>query len=219
MKRKRLLPFLLSFCLLFAFTVEAAAAAVSSEQKSAAAYLKEQGIMVGDQAGNMNLDKGLTRVELATILTRLNGNPEHIQAEQAFYSGQCKFPDVPDWAQLYVGYCYFNSLMVGYDTGVFGAYDGVTPAAASTVVLRYMALPEVDWSYSTACQTALEQGLITSEAALKAEVTRGDLAVMIYRALGNTGPTDTEEPETPSTTGISKNPDGSINPPVDGSHK
>ena len=80
-----------------------------------------------------------------------------------------------------------------------------------------MALPEVDWSYSTACQTALEQGLITSEAALKAEVTRGDLAVMIYRALGNTGPTDTEEPETPSTTGISKNPDGSINPPVDGS--
>lgn len=165
----------------------------------------------------MNLDKGLTRVELATILTRLNGNPEHIQAEQAFYSGQCKFPDVPDWAQLYVGYCYFNSLMVGYDTGVFGAYDGVTPAAASTVVLRYMALPEVDWSYSTACQTALEQGLITSEAALKAEVTRGDLAVMIYRALGNTGPTDTEEPETPSTTGISKNPDGSINPPVDGS--
>ena len=79
MKRKRLLPFLLSFCLLFAFTVEAAAAAVSSEQKSAAAYLKEQGIMVGDQAGNMNLDKGLTRVELATILTRLNGNPEHIQ--------------------------------------------------------------------------------------------------------------------------------------------
>lgn len=142
MKQKRLLPFLLSFCLLFAFTVEAAAAAVSSEQKSAAAYLKEQGIMVGDQAGNMNLDKGLTRVELATILTRLNGNPEHIQAEQAFYSGQCKFPDVPDWAQLYVGYCYFNSLMVGYDTGVFGAYDGVTPAAASTVVLRYLPWPE-----------------------------------------------------------------------------
>lgn len=133
MKRKRLLPFLLSFCLLFAFTVEAAAAAVSSEQKSAAAYLKEQGIMVGDQAGNMNLDKGLTRVELATILTRLNGNPEHIQAEQAFYSGQCKFPDVPDWAQLYVGYCYFNSLMVGYDISGFPAtsLSGINAALTS----------------------------------------------------------------------------------------
>ncbi|MGN9096847.1 S-layer homology domain-containing protein [Flintibacter porci] len=214
---KRFLPFLLSLCLLLVFSAEVAAAAVSSEQETAASYLKKQGIMVGDQAGNMNLDKGLTRIELATILTRLNGNPEHVQAEQVFYSDQCKFPDVPDWARLYVGYCYFNGLMVGYDTGAFGAYDGVTPAAATTVVLRYMALPEVEWDYSTACQTALEQGLITSEAALKAEVTRGDLAVMIYRALGNTGPTDTEEPETPSTTGISKNPDGSINPPADGS--
>lgn len=217
MKWKRFLPFLLSLCLLLAFTVEAVAAAGSSEQEAAAAYLKAQGIMVGDQAGNMNLDKGLTRVELAAILTRLNGNPEHVQAEQAFYSGQCKFPDVPDWGRLYAGYCYFNGLMVGYDTGAFGAYDGVTPAAASTVVLRYMALPEVEWSYSTACQTALEQGLITSEAALKSEVTRGDLAVMLYRALGNTGPADAEEPETPSATGISKNSDGSINPPTDGS--
>lgn len=217
MNWKRFLPFLLSLCLLLVFSAEVAAAAVSSEQETAASYLKKQGIMVGDQAGNMNLDKGLTRIELATILTRLNGNPEHVQAEQVFYSDQCKFPDVPDWARLYVGYCYFNGLMVGYDTGAFGAYDGVTPAAASTVVLRYMALPEVEWDYSTACQTALEQGLITSEAALKAEVTRGDLAIMLYRALGNTGPTDTEEPETPSTTGISKNPDGSINLPADGS--
>ena len=131
------MPFLLSLCLLLASAANMTAAAVSSEQETAAAYLKEQGVMVGDQTGNMNLDKGLTRVELATILTRLNGNPEHVQAEQAYYSGQCKFPDVPDWARLYVGYCYVNGLMIGYDTGAFGAYDGVTPAAASAVVLRY----------------------------------------------------------------------------------
>lgn len=123
---KRFLPFLLSLCLLLVFSAEVAAAAVSSEQETAASHLKKQGIMVGDQAGNMNLDKGLTRIELATILTRLNGNPEHVQAEQVFYSDQCKFRDVPDWARLYVGYCYFNGLMVGYDTGAFGAYDGVT---------------------------------------------------------------------------------------------
>lgn len=110
MNWKRFLPFLLSLCLLFVFSAEVAAAAVSSEQETAASYLKKQGIMVGDQAGNMNLDKGLTRIELATILTRLNGNPEHVQAEQVFYSDQCKFPDVPDWARLYVGYCYFNGL-------------------------------------------------------------------------------------------------------------
>ena len=217
MKWKRYMPFLLSLCLLLASAANMTAAAVSSEQETAAAYLKEQGVMVGDQIGNMNLDKGLTRVELATILTRLNGNPEHVQAEQAYYSGQCKFPDVPDWARLYVGYCYVNGLMIGYDTGAFGAYDGVTPAAASAVVLRYMALTEVEWNYTTACQTALEQGLITSEAALKTEVTRGDLAVMLYRTLDNTYPVDKDEPEIPSAAGISTNSDGSINPPADGS--
>ena len=143
-------------------------------------------------------------------------NPEHVQADQAFYTSQCKFPDVPEWARLYVGYCYFNSLMVGYDTGAFGADDGVTPAAACTVVLRYMDLPDIQWDYNTACQTALDHGLTSVEAVAKTEVTRGDLAIMLYRALGNTdfeGSTVTEEPEGT----ISRNTDGSINLPADGS--
>ena len=76
--------------------------------------------------------------------------------------------------------------MVGYDTGGFGADDGVTPAAACTVVLRYMDLPDIQWDYNTACQTALDQGLTTAEAVAKTEITRGDLAIMLYRALGNT---------------------------------
>ena len=123
--------------------------------------------MVGDGNGEMNLDSGLTRAQLATVLTRLHGNPEHVQVDQAFYTGQCKFPDVPEWARLYVGYCYANGLMVGYDTGAFGADDGVTPAAACTVVLRYMDLPDTEWDYFTACQTALDFGLTSVEVAVK----------------------------------------------------
>lgn len=217
MKWKCCMPFLLSICLLLASTANMTVAAVGSEQETAGTYLKEHGIMVGDQIGNMNLDKGLTRVELAAILTRLNGNSEHVQAEKEYYSGQCAFSDVPEWGRLYVGYCYSNGLMVGYDTGVFGAEDGVTPAAACTVTLRYVNLVEIKWDYSTACQTALKLGLITSEAAVKSEVTRGDLAVMLYRALEDTGQADEEEPTAPPSTGISKNPDGSINPPANGS--
>lgn len=215
MKRKRLLPLFLCLCLSLSCSVEAGAAA-SSEQEAAAAYLQERGIMVGDGAGEMNLGSGLTRAQLATVLTRLNGNPEHVQAEQAFYINQCRFSDVPEWARLYVGYCYFNGLMVGYDTGAFGADDSVTPAAACTVVLRYMGLSGVEWDYSTACQTALELGLTTAEAVAKAEITRGDLAVMLYRALGNTGFEDTPTAEEPDGT-ASRNTDGSINPPADGS--
>ena len=211
MNQKRLLPLILCLCLLFVLPVKVSAAD-NSEQETSAAYLREQGIMVGDGNGEMNLDSGLTRAQLATVLTRLHGNPEHVQVDQAFYTGQCKFPDVPEWARLYVGYCYANGLMVGYDTGAFGADDGVTPAAACTVVLRYMDLPDTEWDYSTACQTALDFGLTSVEVAVKAEVTRGDLAVMLYRALGNTDASSEHQGET-----LSRNADGSINPPADGS--
>lgn len=189
--------------------------AVSLEEETAAAYLKERGVMIGDQNGKMNLTSGLTRAQLATVLTRLNGNPDHVQAEQAFYISQCRFSDVPEWARPYVGYCYFNGLMVGYDTGAFGANDSVSPAAACTVVLRYLDLPEIQWDYSTVCQTALDLGLTTAEATAKVEITRGDLAVMLYRAIGNTD-FESAEAETPSGA-ISRNADGSINPPADGS--
>lgn len=215
MKKKRFLPILLALSILAVLPGHANAAG-HSEEEVAAAFLREQEIMVGDQNGEMNLSSGLTRAQLAVVLTRLSGNPEHVLAEEEFYISQCKFPDVPDWARLYVGYCYFNGLMVGYDTGAFGADDGVTPAAACTVILRYMDLPDVEWDYSTACQTALDQGLTTGEAIGKGEITRGDLAVMLYRALGDAGFEDSTFTESPGGA-ISRNADGSINPPADGS--
>lgn len=212
--KKRIIPLLLTFCLLLALPVSANAAELS-EEETAAAYLFEMGIMVGDQSGNMLLDSHLTRAQLATILTRLNGNPEHVQVEQAYYIGQCKFLDVPEWAKLYVGYCYANGLMFGYDTGAFGADDGVTPQAACTVILRYLDPPDATWDYSTACQTALDLGLTTDTAVNHAEVTRSDLAVMLYRALGHTVPDVPEVSE--AGAGLSRNSDGSINLPSDGS--
>lgn len=212
--KKRIIPLLLTFCLLLALPVSANAAE-RNEEEIAAAYLFEMGIMVGDQSGNMLLDSHLTRAQLATILTRLNGNPEHVQVEQAYYIGQCKFLDVPEWAKLYVGYCYANGLMFGYDTGAFGADDGVTPQAACTVILRYLDPPDVTWDYSTACQTALDLGLTTDTAVNHAEVTRSDLAVMLYRALGHTVPDVPEVSE--AGAGLSRNSDGSINLPSDGS--
>ena len=202
--------------IIMSLTLACTALAASPEAETAAAYLKAQGILVGNQNGDMNLASGLTRAQLATVLTRLNGNQAHVKAEQAFYVSQCRFPDVPEWARLYVGYCYFNGMMVGYDTGIFGADDGVTPAAACTVVLRYVDLPGTQWDYTTACQTALNLGLTTAEAVAKQEIDRGDLAIMLYRALGNAGLENAEVAETPSGA-ISQNADGSINPPADGS--
>ena len=212
---KKITSALLCVVLMLSLACPALAVGQVPEVETAAAYLKELGILAGDQNGDLRLNDGLTRAHLATILTRLQGNPDHVQAEQAYYISQCQFSDVPEWARLYVGYCYANGLMAGYGGGVFGAYDGVTPQAACTVVLRYLDLPEVTWDYSTACQTALELGLVTPEATAKAEISRGDLAVLLYRTLGNTGQ---ETPEGNAGAGsLSRNEDGSINPPADGS--
>ena len=72
---------------------------VASEQRIAAAYLCEKGIMVGNESGDMMLDCGLTRAQLAAVLTRITANPEHIEADKACYRSQCLFSDVPEWAQ------------------------------------------------------------------------------------------------------------------------
>lgn len=93
--------------------ISPASAATSDETALAANYLREQGIMVGDSNGKMNLESGLTRAQLAVVLARLNGASELVQAEKPYYTSQCQFPDVPEWAKLYVGYCYTNGLMVG----------------------------------------------------------------------------------------------------------
>lgn len=180
---RKLLSVALCAALTLSLNVPSLASELPAEMEAAAKYLSQRGIMVGNQNGDMQLEAGLTRAQLAAVLTRLDEEPGNVQADGAFYTSQCKFPDVPNWAKPYVGYCYTNGLMIGYDTGAFGAGDGVTPAAACTVVLRYMDLPDLDWDYSTACQTALDQDLTTAETVKKAEVTRGDLAVMLYRAL------------------------------------
>ena len=213
---RRLFSAILCFSLALAFSISASAVS-QNEVTEAASYLRERGVMVGNQDGDMMLDSGLTRTELAVLLTRITVNPEHLQAEQDLYIQKCDFTDVPDWAKVYVGYCSFNGMMVGYGNHKFGAADPVTPAAACTVILRY--LGESDWSYSTACSKAVELGLAPQELTSQKTVTRGDTAVLLYRALlsdGNAedGPHTESDPE---STGLTYNADGSINLPADGS--
>lgn len=205
---------ILSTALAVSLSVTAFAMSSEGEQEAAGAYLQERGVLQGDTSGDLMLNKELNRIELAAILTRVMGNPEHVNAEQAYYTGQCKFPDVPEWAKLYVGYCAAQSLMVGYDNGLFGAYDTVTAAAACTVTLRYMDL-EPTWTYATAVSTAENAGLISGGGLHSDAVTRGEMAILLYRAMGNeyAGLAG----ESGGQAALSKNEDGSINPPGDGS--
>lgn len=202
---------LISIVLICAMSMALVCQAFATDlQQTAAGYLRSEGILQGDQNGDLHLDANLTRAELSVMLTKMIGNQEHIQADKNFYLNQCDFTDVPDWAKLYVGYCNANRLMVGYGDGIFGAADSVTPAAACTVVLRYLELPKETWNYNTACQVAVEQGLTTNSVSTGVTITRGDLAVMLYRAM-------TGEKADIEKHGLTYNSDGSINIPSDGS--
>ena len=178
---KRILTLLLSAALTLSLALPALA--VQTEQETAAVWLKENGILSGDQNGNLNLSSGLTRAELAVILTRLSDETGDMDRNAAYYRTICPFTDVPEWAMPFAGYCAEKKLMAGYGNKRFGPNDPVTPAAACTVMLRYLDCPASQWTYATACDKATELGLLPDGAADGASITRGNVAVLIYRAL------------------------------------
>ncbi|MDO4269543.1 MAG: S-layer homology domain-containing protein [Eubacteriales bacterium] len=176
---KKLSSILLCAILTLATACPALAVESQTELNTAAVHLKEQGIMVGDQSGDLKLDSGLTRAELAALLTRLHGGAE---TDPTHYTWACYFTDVPDWAKPYVGYCTANLLVTGYGNSMYGPYDSVTPQMACTVILRAFEYTD-GWSYTTACPYAVQQGLIDYSATQEEEISRGDMAVLIYRAM------------------------------------
>ena len=185
--RKRILSVLLSSVLCINMTVTALGAYSPPDLEAAVAYVLEQGIMVGDQDGNMNLGSGMNRAELAALLTRMCGGVAEMQSNFIYYSQSCQFPDVPAWAVPYVGYCVRNNLVTGYDALHYGAGDPVNPAAACTVILRACGIEDGGgniWNYSTACSYAVSLGWMDEPTARASVMTRGEMAVLIYRALG-----------------------------------
>lgn len=218
---KRIRIFILMAVLMLGATVPVLAANGTAEQEAAAAYLREAGIMLGNESGDMMLDQGLTRAQMAALLTRVVVNPEHVEADSAFYRSQCKFSDVPAWAKVYVGYCAANYLVAGYGNGLYGPNDPVTSAAACTVMLRCLEDVDIEWDYRSACQTAVRLGLASEETVADDEITRGNMAVLICRTLAKMGmevelPTETQ-PEDTGAAAVRHNADGSIHVPSDGS--
>lgn len=186
MKKKlcRLTAGIVCAALIAGLSLPAHAMKIPTEQEIAAASLQAQGVMSGNTDEGLNLDSTLTRAELAVLLSRITFNQEHVAYEKDYYTRICtaNFNDVPEWAQVHVGVCAANSLMSGYGDGRFGPSDPVAPAMACAVILRYL---ECDgWDYSTACQKALELGLVPAEALEGEAITRGNVAVLFYRALG-----------------------------------
>ena len=126
--------------------------------------------MLGNESGDMMLEQGLTRAQMAALLTRIVTDPEQFETDSAFYRSLCSFTDVPEWAKSYVGYCVANNLVAGYGNGRYGSNDPVTSAAACTVMLRCLNDVDAVWDYQSACRTAVQLGLAAEKTVADAEI-------------------------------------------------
>lgn len=198
---KRLVTLLLSALLAFTLSSPVLAGSLDSEIAAAAAFLQQNNILAGDETGDLQLDKPLTRAELAVIASRLTVNQEHLLADQQFYAGQCTFTDVPEWARVYVGYCASMHYVGGYGDGRYGPDDSVTPAAACTVLLRCCGnLVPFTWTYDTALDAAVQYGIAPREALLEEHISRGNLSILLYRTAEKLGfSMEDVEPDTGDT--------------------
>lgn len=184
MKQRNLASLLLAGAMTAALLTGPAQAAESpSPQEIAATRLQAEGLMNGDEHGDLHLDKGLTRAELACLISPIVLNPEHVAWERDYYAKLCttNFSDVPEWAQVAVGVCASMGVVAGYGDGRFGSDDPVSPQMACTIMLRY--LERDGWTYVTACDKAVELGLAQAETLEGETITRGDMALLLTGSL------------------------------------
>ena len=184
MKQRTLASLLLAGAMTAALLTGPAQAAESpSPQEIAATRLQAAGLMNGDEHGDLHLDKGLTRAELACLISPIVLNPEHVAWERDYYAKLCttNFSDVPEWAQVAVGVCASMGVVAGYGDGRFGSDDPVSPQMACTIMLRY--LERDGWTYVTACGKAVELGLAQAETLEGETITRGDMALLLTGSL------------------------------------
>jgi len=90
----------------------------------------------------------VTRSEMAVIMALL------LNLDYQYYEATCPFNDVPSWARPYVGACYANKIVSGYDANTYGSNDGVTPVQAASMMMRALGYFKYDVDYSDGFETA-----------------------------------------------------------------
>lgn len=146
----------------------------------AAEYMDETGIMVGDENGNFNPSKTLTRAEMATIICRVVGETENLSISSAF-------SDVPidHWANKYIGRASELGIVSGYGDGKYGPSDSLTYEQAITMVVRTIygtAEGETAGGYPDGfLLIASKNGLLSNISATKGEfIPRADVAILLF---------------------------------------
>jgi len=108
----------------------------NAEYAEAVEYLKDVGIMEGDDKGNFNPNSTVTRGQMAAIICRMLGEEEGLAKDGNL------FTDVPSahWANAYIARAASLGIINGYGDGRFGPDDKVTYEQAITMIIRSLYL-------------------------------------------------------------------------------
>ncbi|MDR3277244.1 MAG: S-layer homology domain-containing protein [Oscillospiraceae bacterium] len=141
---KKVLLAMLSLCLVFsslALPAPSAAAATARETEDAVRAL---GIMIGDENGNMNLPRDVTRVEFVKLMVAASVYRDSVGET----SGYSLFKDVKSahWAAEYVRVAVNNGWVTGYVDGTFRPGNTITLEEAATALLRLLGYTPEDLS-------------------------------------------------------------------------
>lgn len=180
---KKVLALVIAFSMMLSVVAFAGFNDVAEDADYAGAVelLSALDIIVGDDLGNFNPDKTISRAEMAAIICRIKG----LEASANAAKGATKFVDVPadHWASGYVNIANQNGVIAGYGDGKFGPEDEVTYEAAVKMVVcalgfEPMAAQKGGWptGYLVVANTyKISEGVAGS--------TRADVAVLVYNAL------------------------------------
>jgi hypothetical protein len=185
---KKLIAVVLTFALVFSAMAVGFAATPFTDVKddapyaSAVARLAALNITNGVGDGKFGVDQPVTRAQMITFVNRMLGYED--LAEMA-KSEKSAFKDVPQnhWAVGQINLAYKLGLAQGVGNGKFDPNSKLTYAQALAFVLRALGFKDLDWPYgylAKAQDLGLAHGL---NLAYNEVIKRGDLALVLDRAL------------------------------------
>lgn len=152
----------------------------AADNAAAIEILKAVGIMEGDENGNFNPDKLVTRNEMAVIMCKLL---------DLKVGGTSKFWDVPAWAQGYVNACYNNGIIAGTSENTFSGNANVTAAQAALMTMKalgyfgYQGEFGNDWQLAVVKQATKIDLFSDINAGSTDALTRNEVAQLVLNAL------------------------------------
>ncbi len=193
---KKILSFILAAlmtasCAAYVAADDAAVEATASnaEQDYAIEFLKHYKIFKGYSADETGAENAIERYQMALFVSRISTGWTEDEKWEDGTANNATFKDIEEGAAAnYLGaisYANQNGIIEGYTANTFAPYDGITYRDALTMVVRTLGYKGLTypWGYiEKAVELDLTKG-IGSDVAYTEDLTRGEVAMIIYNAM------------------------------------